>query len=200
MGARWWQWLLNIPVPSSPVYDDTGANCGVNQSGKVWFLAGTFTSFESGQDVVGSATRSCNIPAGKSIFFPILNTECSTIEGNGKTYKDLLSCAVMIDNAASSLEADVDGVQIAGLNPSNSPYRAHSGLYYFTLPDNNLLQNLGVVDAVGGTKSKSVSDGWWLMLAPLSAGSHVIHFHGEVPLSGTGYFKLDITYNLNVAQ
>jgi hypothetical protein len=41
-----------------------------------------------------------------------------------------------------------------------------------------------------------VADGFYLMLAPLRTGSHVIHFHGSFPAFA---FTLDITYNLRVA-
>jgi len=65
--ARWWQWLLSIPMATNPNFDTTGANCAQKQAGPVWFLAGTF--------VGGSAvTRSCTVPAGKALFFPILNS------------------------------------------------------------------------------------------------------------------------------
>src|SRR5579884_1628590 len=62
----WWQWALSIPTNVNPLLDTTGANCQQGQSGKVWFLAGTL----GGSPVV----RKCTIPAGKAIFFPVLNT------------------------------------------------------------------------------------------------------------------------------
>ena len=63
--AKWWQWLWSIPVSINPVFDTTGADCAVSQpSGPVWFLAGTFGT---------NVTRTCSIPAGKRIFFPIIN-------------------------------------------------------------------------------------------------------------------------------
>ena len=40
--AIWWQWLLSIPKDTSPAGDTTGKNCGTNQQGPIWFLAGTF--------------------------------------------------------------------------------------------------------------------------------------------------------------
>src|SRR5947207_2608039 len=40
--ARWWQWVLAIPVATNPNLDTTGAHCGEGQAGPVWFLAGTF--------------------------------------------------------------------------------------------------------------------------------------------------------------
>src|SRR5437588_12909771 len=62
--AKWWQWEWSTPFAINPVFDTTGIDCGVNQSGPVWFLAGT-SGF--------NATRNCIVPAGKMIFFPIIN-------------------------------------------------------------------------------------------------------------------------------
>ena len=39
--AKWWQWVLSLPVEINPVKDLTGKNCATNQNGPVWFLAGT---------------------------------------------------------------------------------------------------------------------------------------------------------------
>ena len=40
--ADWWKWALEAPASAHPLLDATGENCGVNQSGQVWFLAGSF--------------------------------------------------------------------------------------------------------------------------------------------------------------
>src|SRR2546427_7156737 len=50
--GRWWQWALSIPSDVNPVLDTTGVHCAEGQTGKVWFLAGTFG---------GAATRTCTI-------------------------------------------------------------------------------------------------------------------------------------------
>lgn len=63
--ARWWQWVLAIPEATNPNLDTTGADCAEGQTGKVWFLAGTFGA---------SVTRACTVPTGRGLFFPILNT------------------------------------------------------------------------------------------------------------------------------
>ena len=40
LGAKWWQWALEIPTPINPLID---ANpCNVNQHGYFFFLAGVF--------------------------------------------------------------------------------------------------------------------------------------------------------------
>src|SRR5262249_12325700 len=53
--ARWWQWALSVPTATNPIIDSTGAQCAQAQTGKVWFLAGTFG---------GAVTRSCTVPQG----------------------------------------------------------------------------------------------------------------------------------------
>jgi hypothetical protein len=39
-----------------------------------------------------------------------------------------------------------------------------------------------------------VTDGYWVILNPLSVGQHTIHFSAQ---TNTG-FSLDVTYNINV--
>ncbi len=63
-GARWWSWAVSAPVGGNPIQDEDGSLCNLGQSGPVWFLAGNFG---------GTTVRSCDVPAGKSIFFPIVN-------------------------------------------------------------------------------------------------------------------------------
>lgn len=72
LSAEWWQWVYSIPQPytadaalSNPLLDTSGAYCMVGQRGAVWFLAGTGGS--------GQVKRSCSIPEGASIFFPVIN-------------------------------------------------------------------------------------------------------------------------------
>ena len=62
--TEWWRWALSIPLDQSPILDTTGAFSDVGQSGPVYNLAGTFGGF---------VTRSCTIPNGKAILFPIVN-------------------------------------------------------------------------------------------------------------------------------
>ncbi len=38
--AAWWQWLYSMPTNQHPLYDT--AECSEGQSGKVWFLGGTY--------------------------------------------------------------------------------------------------------------------------------------------------------------
>jgi hypothetical protein len=77
---RWWQWAFSIPAPPdnpafNPLFDETGSNCGRDQSGPVFYLVGVF-------NISGTATRNdCVVPAGKALFFPVLNVEWDTADG-----------------------------------------------------------------------------------------------------------------------
>jgi len=177
--AAWWQWALSIPTTVNPLLDATGADCAQGQSGHVWFLAGVF-------NVSGQATRSCTIPSGTALFFPLINAECSNLEPPpffGSNEAELRSCA----NAFSftNLQASIDGVSLTNL-PS---YEIDSPLFTFTLPADNIL---GIAPAP--TSGMSVGNGVYLLLAPLPVGEHTLKFGG----TDSSGFTLDITYHLTV--
>lgn len=186
--AAWWQYVLSIPTGTNPVLDTTGANCGVGQSsGPVFFLAGAATT-----DLV---THTCTVPAGKALFFPIINVECSTVEPtpfHGDNAQELRTCAgAFVDGVGiSTLEVTIDRKKVHDLHR----FRVQSPLFDFIMPAaDNFLGLPGV------TSGSSVSDGYWLMLKPLSPGNHVIHFKGAF-VSGPGAgFSQNVMYNLTVA-
>jgi hypothetical protein len=157
--AAWWQWLLVIPKASSPLLDTTGAFAATGQSGPVWFLADT---------TGGSATRTCTIPAGKAVLFPLINASFWKPCG-GATIEELHARATAAMDEVTILEAAVDGVRLRDL----WQHRATSGPYSFTgSPDEILPCQAGPHDAA--------ADGFWILLAPLPVGQHEIHFCGIV--------------------
>lgn len=202
--AEWWKWCYSLPVDRHPLFDT--ADCDEGQSGPVWFLGGTFTVLtgENGE-VIGRATRDCTIPVGKALFFPILNNECSTVEGNGETEAELRDCAEFfatgVLNPNSNLRCTIDGRRVENLQR----HKVGSPLFtYGPLPDNNILESFGL-DAPEGTTSPAVSDGIWVMVAPLSRGRHTIQFSGSAIFTQEEHgfdfvFTLDITYHLTVGE
>jgi hypothetical protein len=180
-GAAWWRWALQIPASVSPITDPTGARCATGQSGHVWFLAGTNGS--------GTAERTCAVPAGKALFFPIVNAFDAEPPGT-ETYDQLLSeMRSFIDLDDATTAATVDGHPLS-IGPA---YRAVSPPppFSFVLPQDNLFGDpslAGPYDAV--------SDGYWAMLAPLSPGTHTVTFHGTAPLLPTGTLEVSVTYHL----
>jgi hypothetical protein len=175
-------------VDSNPLFDETGAAIANAQSGHVWFLAGVI-------NVSGTAVRSGTIPTGKALFFPIINFEADNLCPPIVPPLDVagLRALASASIAGATLEADVDGRVIQ--NPQQ--YHETSPVFSVTFPNNNVFQFFGC-NVPAGTYSLPdgfVDEGYYLMLAPLSAGQHTIHFHGTVPSAN---FILDITYHLTV--
>jgi hypothetical protein len=194
--AAFWKYALAAPAPSNPLSDPTGANCQVGQAGPVFFLPGTFDG--------SSADRpDCVVPAGKAIFFPVINIiDVSTPPGFCIRIADLANAGAICDaespdklradikpveDSATGLVATIDGVTAS---PDLAKFRVQSPAFSVFLPDNNLF---GVLPRQA---YMAVADGYYIMLAPLSPGQHTIHFGGATPRTG---FTQDNTYTLQVA-
>lgn len=158
--ARWWQYVLSVPVSENPLVGATGANCGIQQIGNVALVVADPTIGEP---------IACDVPAGTMLFLDILSAECSTLEEApfyGGNEEELRACAE--DFELSNLWASIDGIAVHHLRE----YIHTSPLFDFTVPEDNILW----VDAGSG---QSVSNGAHLLLAPLMPGEHTVHLHGE---------------------
>lgn len=196
----WWQWALSIPADQNPLLDETGANCDVGQKGKVWFLAGNFGDDPNTHDVdEGVSERTCTIPAGKALFFPIVNQVWVNAPAYGDPpwspeqeawARDLL--AGFMDQA-TGLACEIDGQTVENIED----YRCQTPPgkdYMVDFPEGN------VWGISAGTYGPSVDDGIYLMLAPLDEGDHVIHFYGALGTPEDPWFELDVTYNLIIGD
>ena len=170
--AEWWKWWLSIPTNNN--HPALGGPCGEGQSGKVFYLTAIFT----GKEVA------CTIPAGKAVLVPIINVECSTAEDppfHGDNEAELRACAQCWEDHVdpSLLEVTLDGKPLKDL----ASYRFESPLFSFDYPAANIF---GIPNGPG--TGDSVSDGYWLLLHPLSAGEHTLSFGGtsEVPAGACG--------------
>jgi hypothetical protein len=182
--AKWWQWIYSMPEEDNPAVDDTGENCANNQSGPVWFLAGTFG---------GAVTRECTIPSDKAILVPIMNVECdSATDPAFDTESELRACAKADQDTVITKEITVDGVNFANLDS----FRFQSPLFNLTFPENNIA-------GIAPQTTKAVSDGFWILLEPLPPGGHEIHFKaslGDPTAIGTENFALDVRYLITVVE
>jgi hypothetical protein len=186
LASSWWQWALETPASENPLTDTTGQFAAVNQpNGRVWFLAG---------NTGGTTVRTVTVPVGKALFFPIVNVfdvEDAIIAGGVKLFlipKPVQVAQTVVSNiiaTATGLSCEVDGspVPITTANLEQStPFSLH-------LPADNIL---GVP---AGVYFPAVDSGYYVLLPPLSAGQHTIHWAGSItffPLS------LDVTYNITV--
>lgn len=174
LSVQWWQWTMSVPGSSSPVNDPTGANCAAGQNGDVWFLAGGFGS--------SKVRRSCEVPAGKFLFFPILQ------KGDRSRTCDQAKAGARLRMTDSlELTAEIDGVPV----PNPKRYRVST---------NECFDVYGKVSPMLGKAEPhpSASDGYWLLVAPPSKGRHVIKFsarYGSVIANG---LEQDVEYELKV--
>jgi len=179
LSARWWQWLLSLPAAVNPNLDQVGTNCALGQYDDVWFLAGAFG---------GTFVRTCTVPASKPIFFPLINTIAFKPSGS-ETLLDLRQLAATFIDSVTSLTCTLDKADCA-LNLQT--FRVRSPSFTVIAPAKGLLPP-GHLSLPGNTDSL-VSDGYWLLLSPLTSGSHTLRF---TAMTSAG-FSLDVTYNLSV--
>jgi hypothetical protein len=190
--ARWWQWSYSLPTTHHPLFDTAG--CEAGQTGKVWFLGGTFTLFQQGNDVVGVAERTCDVPAGKALFFPILNAEWDNVcppNDPPWTVPQLRQAAAASLAGATGMTATIDGHSVSNVGH----FRVQSPRFAVTIPAANVWKSFGPpCDTIGaGRYAPLVGDGYYLLVRPLSHGEHTLHFAGAIP-----GFRLDITYHLHI--
>jgi hypothetical protein len=142
--------------------------------------------------------RSCTIPGGKGILVPIINF-AGAVPEDGTTPQDVASAAGgaadLID--VSTLSVTLDGIKIQNLGQ----YRFRSPVFSFTGSVPNLYSVGGCANMTPhcyeGFHAQAVADGYYILLKPLLAGVHTLHFHGEVPDWG---FVEDATYHLKVLK
>jgi hypothetical protein len=190
--AAWWQYVFSFSNSVSPFADNTGERCAVGQSGPVFFLVGTFTTSVSNGITLASAKREkCVIPAGKVLFFPVINNECSSVEpdpfGPFTDRRHLAACNHRFLDSARDLRVEIGGKRVDDLRDfriCETRLCFNSPIFDVVLPPDNIL-------GVNAGPATSMSDGYYLMLRPLPVGKHSIHFHGFLPAAN---FAVDVTY------
>ena len=178
LSVAWWQWAESFPDGEGPVDNRTGANCALGQTGKVWFLAGGFGS--------SKIQRTCRIPAHKSIFFPVINmVYWRARDSHAETCKIARHDASLNNRTPPDLYVEVDGVPVKDV----LAYRATTPKCFdlfkrvpSTVPHYNAYP--------------SASDGFWILLRPLSKGTHTIKFGGKYhnDIAALGNMQQDIEY------
>jgi hypothetical protein len=199
--AAHWQWLYSLQVASNPLFKDGNVDLSLSQPpGPVWFLGGTFSTTPGPGGPVNLANRTGTVPAGKALFFPIIDFEIDNAvppPGTNTTFTtaELRAQAKAVMDGASGITCTIDGVAVNNLaNVLTTPYRVTTPVFNYRLPaTDNVDQFFGA--NISGLITGAVADGVSLMLAPLPPGQHTIHFTGAIPSFS---FALDITYNITV--
>lgn len=189
--AEWWQYILSTPQNPNPLLDTTGGYCTIVQHGPVWFLEGAIRG-------AGDVIRTCSIPEGKALFFPLLNLV--DINTTNQPVSELRAEIAGCLDAATDITLEVDGQAISSKALSQS--RVLSIPFAAVLPADGVPTD---PPAPAGIYSPAIDDGYYVMLKPLAVGQHTLHFTGSSP--GCSYaptsfhvdpFSLDVTYQLTI--
>lgn len=188
LAADWWIWAVSKPQAENPLlggepeYTDEqcdGRPVG-DAPGKRYFLAGTLDG--------SPVTRTCTVPRGSKLFFPVANTaffitEPDETEEDARRYVN-----EYMDNALEDPDlrvvVKVDGKKVEGQRID----RADSPLFTVEVPEDGLLP-AGSYDAV--------ADGLWVSLPPLPRGEHTVRFSIDAP---NAEVSQNNTYHLTVAR
>jgi hypothetical protein len=180
--AAYWQWLFALPVDGHPGTDSPDFDVTEGQSGHVWFLTGPF----------GTIERNVTIPAGTSLFIALINVDSSTLEEPpfyGATAADQLAIANGFAAFITDLSFTVDGKTVDNIGD----FRVTSPQFGFTAP------TPWIFGDTGGT-GNATGVGYFVMLSPLSVGTHTIHYTGAFKFSEApeDYIAVNMTYQVTV--
>jgi hypothetical protein len=183
LGADWWKWALQKPEHINPLVGSYsgGPQCQ-GQRGGVFFLAGSLTG--------EAVTRECTVSSNTWIFFPIVNNFFGEPKGIGseEEFRQFVNNCMDQALVGSTTFVTLDG------EPLTIQERADTPLFNLTLPGPNVL------GAPPG-RYQAVADGLWVLLPPLTEGTHTITFGGTFPNNPRacgGPFSQNNTYILTV--
>lgn len=177
---QWWQYLMSLDC------DHLGLASSLPQSFDLYFLSSP----------AGNFTYDVTIPKDKMILCPLVNyindfpcPDTSFHPAPGQSLEDFLQEGAegFIDDVTDR-SITLDGV----VYPIDKCYRFVTPLFYFT-GDPSL--PLCFDPCVTGTSQAAVSDGYWVVLKPLSKGKHTLNIKWKhIPFT----LNSDVTYNITV--
>ncbi|MEZ4657022.1 MAG: hypothetical protein R2911_05575 [Caldilineaceae bacterium] len=171
--AAWWEWIE--AANSVPLYQQGPIDCGVGQTGDIWFLAGT-----DGSD---PAARSCTVPPNKLLVVP-LHTAAWANEGTENLTvaekRDVLDAVYSteqpgpLNSKICRLTSTIDGEAVNHVRLQSPTFQRQAD-------------------------PEAVADGFWFAFQ-LASGTHVVAFQGTLCDfdSDTPINDVDVTYTLEV--
>jgi hypothetical protein len=158
--AAFWQYAFSFPLEGHPFLDTPEYDFAARQSGKVWFW--------SAPD--GPITRHVTMPEGTALFLTIRDAEVSSLEEApffGATEQEQREQANWFADHIVDVSVTIDGVPVKNIED----YRFETPQFEFDAPTPWIFGNTG-------GHGTSVGDGYFLMLKPLSRGTHTIEYSG----------------------
>lgn len=173
---EWWQWSLSSG--NAPARDLDGSQCHAGQSGATWFLAGTIFG--------EAARRTCRVPAGKAIFFPVVTVTFYPDIPGGASCDGSRSRIEPHNGRVAGLRAELDGEKLA-ITPATA-----GGCF-------ELFARKPAAERKRVTYPAAAM-GHWVLLRPLPRGRHTLAFGGRytTPAELFGDVRQDVVYTLIV--
>ncbi|MGZ8783913.1 MAG: hypothetical protein ACXWZB_10505 [Gaiellaceae bacterium] len=175
-----------VPVVdgSHPALDAGDVDCGLGQSGKVWFL-------ETAPSLVGDYERRCTIPTGTALYVPVFQWFCSPDLLAGEV---IAECLAQADGAFGAVELglSVDGVALD--DAALDAYRSRTGTFRLPLAADNYWEVAFGIEL--GSSITFAADAIGALVTPLSVGTHTIVVSAASEEFGFGG---TLTYRLTVA-
>lgn len=179
----WWQWVMRLPDGVRAYQDPSGAQCGLNQKGAVWFLAGTEGTMQ--------VQRKCAIPEGRFVFLPVIALLAHAQPGKPITCREAQARVGVTNDHLVQAQVALDGKVIADIP-------AHRLRH---LPCFDAFKNAAYVEQ-HAPYMPAATDGYWLMLAPLPTGMHRLSVKARYDSPGTlqGDLEEEFEYQLWVGN
>jgi hypothetical protein len=181
---RYFVFDASIPVvnDSHPGIDVGDVDCGIGQSGRVWFL-------ETSPEIDGDIERRCSVPTGTTLYMPVFQWICFP-EVDGVPIPECLDQA---DDIFSGIEMNlsVDGVTIG--NERLQDYRATTGAFDLPLVEDSFWEWLSGLEL--GDSMPFAADAIGVLVSPLSVGAHEIVLTWTSDAFG---FDGSVTYSITV--
>ena len=203
--AAYWKWFCELPGPEFPVEDLTGALCATGQPGATDGSAGAndaffLTELPGGDGVV---TRTCAVPAGKMILIPMGSYASFNIPGMlQRTDEEHQAICTALGESVTALALEIDGKCYGSTVSDFAQYLVAWTQFSFTVPTT---PNNAFMTVWGSTYTGPIpvayGGGYFLLLAPLLAGSHTIRFTlkcDAVQAFSAPPVSEDVTYHLVV--
>jgi hypothetical protein len=184
----WWQVALETPASVNPITDSSGEHCDEGNMGNVWFLFGSLEP--------ATIERSCEIPVGTALFFPVVSVFQGAFLNDPpeqRTEEFIRARVDCVEQAASTLQFEFNGTPVPGVDQF---FKKSGAFYDVQLPEDNIF---------GATEeqipelllSPSADAGFYLLLRPLPPGDYDLHWEAStdecfVPV------EQNVTYHLTI--